>query len=227
MSLTNSPLAVHLTANTPVTRDNISRAYALNEPDLPSRDMTDPNTKVKSIQEIIDWLDVEESARYQRTGSSTFCNIYAYDYCYLNGAYLPRVWWNQDALEKVRSGQDIRAVYETTVHELNANALYDWFEAFGEEFGWAKTDDVNQLQHSANYGLVAIIVAKRTNTGRSGHITAVVPEIGDFRAKRDENGQVIIPVESQAGAYNYEYVVKSNQWWMKEKFSHRSFWVHQ
>jgi hypothetical protein len=34
---------------------------------------------------------VESSARYARTPTQTYCNVYVADYCYLAGVYLPRV----------------------------------------------------------------------------------------------------------------------------------------
>jgi hypothetical protein len=66
--------APHLTISRPVTRANTLRAYQLNEPCPVKYDGT-----AKSIIDLIEWFNVEKSARYAATKESTFCNIYAHD----------------------------------------------------------------------------------------------------------------------------------------------------
>lgn len=119
-------------------------------------------------------------------------------------------------------------LYDATVHELNANSIHDRFSTYGAQFGWRRTFDIDELQSHANKGSVSIISAKRRDTNRSGHITAVVPEPDSLRAIR-KKGLVTAPVQSQAGAKNDKYVVKN--WWNtqedgQDKFSSFSFWMH-
>ena len=225
MNVTESNLEVHLTTAALVCRDNTRRAFALNELDQPTRTAATAEKNLQLIHGIIDWLDVEDSSRYQKSNSSSYCNIYAHDYSYLCQAYIPRVWWDDKSITSIHSGQPIKPKYGENVYELNANALHQWFVKFAAVFGWRSTDNLNELQESANNGKVCIIVARRKNLKRSGHITAVVPETNVFLANR-EHGQVVNPVESQAGSRNHQYVTKQNQWWAKEKFQSSGFWIH-
>jgi hypothetical protein len=120
------------------------------------------------LNSIVQRLDVEHSARYQPTTKSTYCNIYAYDYCYLAATYLPRVWWMSKALLDLSRGIDPGVVYASTVRELTANALFDWLAEWGDEFGWQRCADVNQLQQQVNTGTVGVICAQRTDGDRTG-----------------------------------------------------------
>ncbi len=88
------------------------------------------------------------------------------------------------------------------------------------------TSDLTELQNAANQGEVCLIIAKRKIKDRSGHVAAVVPESDIFQAKR-YSGEVVQPVESQAGEFNHEYITKGHQWWKKSKFSDFRFWVHE
>jgi hypothetical protein len=226
MNVSESVLEVHLSTTHKVSRDNTRWAFPLNENDQPIRAGNNAETKVEMIHEIIDWLDVEDSERYRKGNGSTYCNIYAYDFCYLSQAYIPRVWWSKAVIPLVMSGQDVKPKYATNVFELNANSLFDWFTEYGTDFGWKHSSNLSELQDEANNGKVCIIIAKRKKLNRSGHITIVVPETDVFTAKR-EHGEVIRPVESQAGSQNYEYIRKNTQWWFKEKFSDYSFYIHE
>ncbi len=79
---------VHLQTTNRIARNQTSgRAFPLNENGQPSRNGTPP----ASLAQIINWLRVDQSQRHQPGGGATYCNIYAYDYCYLAGVYLPRV----------------------------------------------------------------------------------------------------------------------------------------
>lgn len=193
---------VHLSSSNPSTRNMTTRrAFPLNEPDMPKGDGT-----VSGIRKIIDFLDVAKSARYVRTAATTFCNIYAYDYAYLSGAFLPRVWWSTDALQSLRFDS---IVYGQTVFEMNANSLYDWFYKYGAEFGW-KDVDMTQAQIAANKGKCVIMVAANRDRKRPGHIVAVVPETDEVKCV-GANGIIIYPVMSQAGAMNKKYFC--SKWW--------------
>ncbi|HSG46572.1 MAG TPA: SH3 domain-containing protein, partial [Longimicrobiales bacterium] len=76
---------VHLAAHREARRDRDSRwAFPIGEGGAPRRNPdASPSQKARSLLKIVDWLDVEHSARYRPTSRSTYCNIYAYDYCFL------------------------------------------------------------------------------------------------------------------------------------------------
>ena len=154
-------------------------------------------------------------------------NILTYDCCYLARAYLPRVWWTDGALTSIRAGTDVRVSYGESVRELHANALHDWFEDYGAVFGWIPVTDLSELQAAANGGGVCIIVAQRTNTNAAGHISAVVPEHREIRARRNRDGDVVRPVESQAGRSNHRASVRAGSpWWHGDRFRSFGFWRH-
>jgi hypothetical protein len=209
-----------------VTLDNRLRAHPLTEEPLVKRHASDPaETRVAAIRELIDWFKVKSSKRYVPSGGSTFCNIYAYDYCFMTGAYLPRVWWTSQALLKLQAGQSVPVKYGETVEERSANGLNDWFKQWGEHFGWRRVTSLTELQDAANQGRVCITVAKAKQHSHNGHghIVAVVPENRDFKAFR-ENGEVIRTVQSQAGAHNHDYVVQ--RWWDDGTYADFGHWVH-
>ena len=216
---------VHLTRSDPVTRSQAGRrAFALNEVDAPTRQAAaNAANKVRALHTIIQWLQVDRSIRYAPGGGKTFCNIYVYDYCYLAKAFLPRVWWTRAALQKLDQGIAVTPEYGTTVVELNANSLYQWFNDFGDDFGWRRVASVDDLQTAANQGAVAIISGLNANPNRSGHIVAIAPETAAFTAQR-AGGVVTRPVQSQAGASNFQY--GGNVWWTSSRFQASSFWIH-
>jgi predicted chitinase len=218
--------AAHLAENRPdVTRMTTSgRAYPLGESGRPTRGAA----SAASLIEIIDYLDPADPThvRYQPAGGSTFCNIYACDYCSLCGVYLPRVWWTADAIHHLSGGVAVDVVYGQTVTEINANGLHDWLERYGPEFGWHSEVDLTLLQEAANAGEVCVIVGKRRDLNRSGHIVAVAPEHADVQAQRDKDGHVTRPVESQAGTRNFCYNVNRIAWWSDDKFQSFAYWRH-
>ncbi len=221
---------VHLKVSKKTTRKRDGRrAYPLGESQMPKRnqDATD-STRVKQLLRIAEYLDPESEKhqRYQRKPKSTYCNIYAYDFSCLAGAFLPRVWWTPKALRRIDNGREVTPKYGETVRELNANSLHDWFEDHGPSFGWQRVFDLDVLQGAANNGEVCIIVAKKKELNRSGHITAVVPEQPGFEAVRNAAGEVLRPVESQAGAKNHRFVVKTRQWWNSDSYQSFLFFRH-
>lgn len=218
--------AVHLRENRPeVTRDSVGSAYAypLGEPGRPRRTGAAPAERARELGAIVGWLDVEHRRRYRRVGSTTYCNIYATDYAYLAGAYLPRVWWTERALARLAAGESVEERYDVTVREMTANRLHAWLVDFGPEFGWRRTMDPDELQRAANAGSVCIVCAQRSDLNRPGHIAAVVPETGDHRAVRSA-GRVTVPLQSQAGASNHCY--RCTRWWTNAKFRAFGFWIH-
>ena len=204
--------AVHLTSTRPITRANFQRAHKLNEAGMPTS---------KNAHDVIAWLETEKSARYKATASATFCNIYAYDYATLMGAYLPRVWWTENALTRLKNGEEVGVQYGASVVEMNANALYDWFNKWGAAFGWQEVNATAAQAH-ANAGKCVIGVAARVPRSASGHIVAVAPE-GELYGKAEQvNGIVLTPLQSQAGRTNFRY--KTVNWW-KRGYEPMKWWV--
>lgn len=215
---------VHLITTRIVKRgDKNGLAFPLREAGQPTRTSGPGAQAAATMTEIVKWLDVERSARYAPTSRNTYCNIYAYDYCHLAGAYLPRVWWTAGALERLRHGQPETPVYGQSVTELNANSLFTWLKQHGDRFGWARSFDLTRLQDAANGGMVAIICAQHRLPNRSGHITAVVPETAQQKAARS-GGNVVRPLQSQAGRTNLRYMTQ--QWWTRDTFRDWGFWTH-
>jgi hypothetical protein len=204
------------------------RAFPLGEAGRPGRGGRKPTTKARQVIGIIDYLDSAAKAhkRYQPGGGKTYCNIYAYDYCYLSGVYLPRVWWRPAAIAKIIAGESVKVEFGRTVRELRANDLHDWLEDYGRDFGWRAVLNLDELQAAANAGEVSILVAKRRDNGKPGHIVAVAPEHDDVQAVRSSAGLVLHPVESQAGSKNFRYVVKKKAWWKQSRFESFAFWCH-
>lgn len=204
--------AVHLTTKSAVGRDNTMRAHRLNEIGAPTS---------RNAHDVIAWLNVERSARYRPIATATYCNIYAYDYATLMGAYLPRVWWTENALARLKNGEEVGVQYGASVVEMNANALYDWFNRWGATFGWQEVN-ATAAQANANAGKCVIGVAARIPRGSSGHIVAVAPE-GELYGKAEQvNGVVLTPLQSQAGRTNFKY--KTVNWW-RRGYEPMKWWV--
>jgi len=215
-------------AGTITKRTATADAHSLNEPNQPGRKGTTPAELRAELAAIIDWLAVDKAAhkRYQPTSTATFCNIYAHDYCHLAGIYLPRVWWSPSAIEKLAQGQTVVPRLENTIDEQRANDLFRWLRDFGLRFGWRRTSTLSKLQQEVNEGAIGIMVARRKEDGRSGHIVLVVPETADEHAKRDATGEVTAPLQSQAGRNNFRYGNGAPNWWKGEEFAESAFWIH-
>jgi hypothetical protein len=85
---------------------------------------------------------------------------------------------------------------------------------------------LSKLQTEVNQGAIGLIVARRKEDGRSGHIVVVVPETIGASARRDSSGAVIAPLQSQAGARNFRYGTGKPDWWLGEEFAEAAFWLH-
>lgn len=195
---------------------------------IPFRDLTNPDSKKESIGRLIDKLDVETNLRYQRTVEDTYCNVYAYDYCYFCKVYLPTVWWTDEAIKKILQGQEEKAIFEQSVDRIYSSAIHDWFLQWGASFGWERMHSVDEIQNKVNAnGGIGIICAKRKEKGLSGHIVPVVPETDSHKAYR-ENGIVIYPLQSQAGKLNYNYFAEVRKdWWNDELYSSYVLYYHE
>lgn len=209
-------------------RSEPAGAQSLNEKNQPGRCGTTPKDLRAELAEIIEWLDVDNSRHKRYLGGSgkTFCNIYAHDYCHLAGVYLPRVWWNGVAIERLGAGHQVQAAYGTTVDELRANDLFRWLRDFGQRFGWRQTGTLTKLQTEVNLGAIGLVVARRRIDGKSGHIVMIVPETESHSARRNANGEVTAPLQSQAGVTNFKYGYGRAEWWRGEQFAEFAFWLH-
>jgi hypothetical protein len=183
---------------------------------MPFNGSTDTGQKISNLRTIVTFLGVNDPShlRYKPGGGKTFCNIYAYDLAYLMGRdigryFIPRVWWMDAAATNIENGIPQVPSVGATLREMTANDLHDWFDSFGGNFGWVRMDDLDQLQNSVNTtGDIGVLVGKKA-VGH-GHITIVVPEqtpdpAGSFSAARNSAGKVINPLQSQAGAANFEF----------------------
>lgn len=214
--------------STVTRRSGIADAFSLNEPGQPGRTGTTPDVLRTELAAIIDWLAVDKKThiRYQPHDGLTFCNMYAHDYCFLAGVYLPRVWWTQPAIRELSQGQSVEPLLNRTIDGQKANDLFRWLRDFGLEFGWRQTGTLTKLQTEVNQGAIGLIVARRKEDGKSGHIVAVVPETDEFRSKRNTLGEVIAPLQSQAGRINFKYGTGNVNWWKDAQFAESAFWIH-
>jgi len=177
----------------------------------------------EALHRIVTDLDVTRSLRYT-PNTQTYCNIYAYDFCFLAGVYLPRVWWNSKALLAAVAGSQPEIVYDKTVRELTANSLHRWLGEWGDDYGWQPCPTMEIVQQRANSGDVCLITAERMDPARSGHIVVVMPENSEHRADRVPAG-IRAPLQSQAGRVNKSYF--TSRWWMDPvQYRATGFWAH-
>ena len=221
---TNPIPTVHLTENLASSKRSLAtgRAYPLGELDRPTRSTGSPD----ELSSIVHYLNVEVSARYARTTETTFCNIYAGDYCYLAGVYLPHVWWTNKALADIAAGRAVAVKYAETVVEQDANDLYKWLRDFGPQFGWHPAASLDELQSAANSGQVCVISGLHKHPEKPGHISLVVPESIAPQVAEHVRTEIALPLQSQAGARNFCFSCAPGRWWEGAQFQAHSFWIH-
>ncbi|MDM0013261.1 hypothetical protein QTH87_12530 [Variovorax sp. J22P168] len=222
------PAALASRPGNPTRRRDPANARSLDEPKQPGRSGQSAEALRAELGAIVDWLAVDNPAfaRYQPRAGLTFCNIYSHDYCHLAGVYLPRVWWTSPSLVAMSHGASLSPLIGDTVVEMRANDLFRWLRDYGQAFGWRQTGTLTKLQQAANQGGIGLIVARRREDGRSGHIVAVVPETETAAARRDAAGEVPAPLQSQAGARNFARGTGKANWWNGEEFAESAFWIH-
>ncbi len=195
-------------------------------------------------QAVVATLDVESSGRYAARNGNTYCNIYAHDVTAAFGAYLPRVWWYDTVLARIQAGEEaitlseyrrrveageptqglIYPVYGETVREMNANSLQAWLLQWGGTYGWEQAADVNAAQEAANAGSLAILSAANVNAGSPGHISIILSEGTDGGADRTAEGEVNVPLQSQAGGTNFREGTGS-RWWDNANHTRGAAWI--
>ncbi len=222
--------AVHLEEDRRQVRRDFDggRAHPLGETGRPRVSGTLSDTRARQLVEIARYLDCEnpDHARYQRQGRVTFSNVYAYDYCYLAGSYLPRVWWTAAAIRQIDGGARVAPEYGVSVRELTTNDLYDWLADHGADHGWESASNLDVLQAAANLGETCLIVAQRRARDFPGRVVAVVPEHGDHRAVRDQRDEVTRPLQSLAWHTNYRFSTRRTGWWQDARYDAFGLWRH-
>ncbi len=170
--------AFHLHKETPVTRhQTTTRLYALSEEGMPKG-----NGLPETLLQIARFLDPTNSARYSLKNKVS--HVYAHDFCYLAGAYLPLVWWG-DA--NFGDGPKV---------QMTGTAVWDWLIDYGKEFGWKPVEDLKQAQELADVGHVVTIIALPKNVNSDARLTMVVPETKECFDPQYQKG---IPCQSRAG----------------------------
>lgn len=207
-------------------RNSLMRAYPLFEQGMPLCNISElsASDRKEAISRVLNWLDVEKNPRYLSRNGKTYCNIYAYDLTYLLGAYLPRVWWNEETIKKIRSFSYVEPVYGETIFEQNCNSLSTWLKNYGSIFNWRKIKTVGEIQCQINKGSIGCIISKQRLNDIHGHISMVVPECKEQLCMRLEVGKHY-PLQSQAGTLNKKFFTGDN-WWEKDSdLDDVSFWI--
>jgi hypothetical protein len=134
--------------------------------------------------------------------------------------------WTRKSLDALAAGGKVSPKIGDTIDEMRANDLFRWLRDFGPDLGWRQAGTLSKLQQAANQGGLGLIVARRKEDGRPGHIVVVVPETEADAAKRNSQGEVIAPLQSQAGATSSRRKTGKPNWWSEAQFAEAAFWVH-
>lgn len=169
---------------------------------IPIERMTCQTDFEKHFEEVVRFLDVENSLAFRAKGAKTYCNVAAYQFCHQMGVYLPRVFWSRSAFAKIAVGESVPVEYGKTVFEMSANALFDWFFEFGKDFGWKQVDFDNLPKNK-----LILAIVKREG---SGHIAIIKP-----------NGNS----SWEAGRVNREDNPDWRKWFFSQKNIGRAIWV--
>ena len=164
------------------------------------------------LRSLVDWLDVESSLRWQPRKRSdgktaTYCDHYAADLIeQASGEQLISawIWWSDDSVRRLRSGEIVPVVYGDTVVEHGALGLYRWMRLWGEKFGWRIAGDDFDLRSevSSRYTIGLILTPS--------HVSVVVPdslEVSPGTLTRESP-----PLQSQAGSRNVR-LWRQNDWY--------------
>lgn len=109
------------------------------------------NRNKNDYLKTIDFFQVEDSTRYRRTSSVTYCNIYVSDVTNALGVYIPR-WLNGE--------------------KQNATAMLHWLEnPMAQDLGWHAVS-AQEAQILANQGIPTVAATE-------GHIAMVIPGSGE------------------------------------------------
>jgi hypothetical protein len=180
---------------------------------------------IAAWRELIEWADVEHSARWQprrRPGgnNATYCNVYAWDIAKQlhpqHADVIPAVWFNSRGLREIQEGVFTGAVFGENVVAVGANGLADWFAKFGEQFGWtvipATIENEAEIYYAVNKGALGLISCANVNRANAGHVAVIVP---DGVETRKVGGEGLL--QSQAGSANY--ALRRSRWFTSRSFN--------
>lgn len=186
---------------------------------------------------VVETLDSPNNSIYQKTSSSTYCNIYAYDVVTALGGYLPRLWWTSETAEKIKNGElkedEITVKYgEGVTEEMSANKLNDWMRSYGKDFGWVQAASMKTAQEAANDGNIVIILASNKNAAKSGHVNVILAETEQHKSLEHTDGTTL-PLQSQAGGTNFKYDTYTQattgatnpKWWENSSHKDGAAWI--
>jgi hypothetical protein len=141
-----------------------------------------PTDYLQRFEIIKAFLNIEKSLAFQRSEMGTMCNIAAYQFATLMGAYVPRVWWINGIVSS-------EVAYGQTIREMSANDLFNWFAQYGSEFGW----EISENPKIDCQTKLTIAVIKRKPIG---HIGVLNPDFTMWQAgAKNTNAE---PIQSWA-----------------------------
>ena len=105
--------------------------------------------------------------------------------------------------------------YNQNVIELNANSLYQWLKDCSIRpqhlsFGWTQTHPADAQKAVDNLTHFAVIVARRRERNRSGHITVIIPQ--QLHPNHNKSPKPNTPIQSEAGSVNRQ-ITHNNLWY--------------
>jgi len=154
-----------------------------------------------SQRAIIATLSTSTSGRYKSKPGTTYCNVYSADMVNAMGGYLPRVWYNENLDMKLKLPE--AELKKHGMSDLSANLIGSWLKKWGADYGWRQIDNARKAQDAANSGKVVIAQASKADATKSGHVNVIIAEGNGHHAQG--SGADPQPLQSQAGASNYEY----------------------
>lgn len=192
----------HLHSKHPVTRSQTTtRCYTLSEEGMPKGDGL-----ATSLLDIVKYLDPKNSPRYGR--SAHFTHLFAADVCYLAGAYLPILWYqNTDKPEGVKI-------------QMNSLAIWEWYKDFGFVFGWHEVPDFKIAQEYADIGHIVTIIALPKSISGRGQMSIILPSIHKYELCKNSFSKDA-PPQSRGG---HEFL--QTKWYKGPKYSDFKIYVN-
>ena len=120
--------------------------------------VTLPESKRRSLDLIIEALDVEKAARYARKGNTTYCNIFVWDVSKAAGVEVPH-WYEAKSGLPTEVGHGL---------EMHANRMVEWL---GKHWKAVTKEEA----HAAAEAGSLVIVGWRNPEG-IGHVAVMQPE---------------------------------------------------
>lgn len=179
-------------------------------------------------RELIEWADVEHSARWQPRrrpggGNATYCNVYAWDIGKQlhpqHADVIPAVWFNSRGIKEINGGTFSGVKFAENVVAVGANGLADWFAKFGEQFGWAvipaTIENEAEIHYAVNRGALGFISCANVNRTNAGHVAVVVADGADIHGVGGEG-----LLQTQAGSTNY--ALRRSRWYTARSFNEQA-----